>query len=61
MTNSRAYQEGWASYEKNQKWADNPYVPGSGEWQDWINGKSDASDEDFLKLVKEHPGLLIDK
>lgn len=60
MTENEFYKEGAEAYQNDLKFINNPYKHGSTEWQNWLNGYSDASDNDFIELIKINPDILID-
>ncbi len=61
MKNPDPYRQGRLAYHRNKRYRDCPYPQGSSEHQAWVNGFGDAGDKDFLKLVKFHPSILINK
>ena len=50
---SKAYKQGVRAWNAGKKVTrDNPYKHGTIEWQGWVNGWCDRSEDGFLELVK---------
>ena len=57
----KAEKHGAKDYRRGKKWSDCPYRPNTKRRQAWFNGFGDEGDKDFLKLIKVHPEILIDR
>jgi hypothetical protein len=50
-----AYEKGQIAFKKEKCYEDNPYLHGSTEHEQWIDGYSDAFDDLTMKICKEYP------
>ena len=50
---TKEYKEGSRAWGKNKRLSDNPYTHGTKEWQSWLNGWSDRSDQGLLAIMRK--------